>query len=339
MKQNLVTFFIGLFVALVLSVAEGFVLPSPIHAVSCSFSDNATNTLNSACVVDGTTFVESGTTSFNGITNGDMVVSGADVTVSPGVTMTWSPGKAIIIQNGGRIIRGSNAVLKQVDPQAWFRQQLGFDAFAAGAAVKVLGNNLHVCNGDPCTVVAPSAAGNLVVESSIKFADGTTQTTAASGGVPATGVMFFNAAACPSGWTELTSARGMYIVGLPSGGTLAGTSGTALTNLESRVVGQHGHTYSGTTDAGGSHTHSISDPGHTHTTLSGPPYCCVTSGWGVAGSNGSIGYGFVSASSATGVSITSGGSHSHTYSGTSANSGSVAGTNAPYIQLLACQKS
>ncbi len=120
-------------------------------------------------MVDGTNFVESGATSFNGITNGNMVVSGADVTVSPGVTMTWSPGKAIIIQNGGRIIRGANAVLKQIDPQAWFRQMLGFDTYAVGSPVKVLGNNLHVCIADPCTVAAPTGTGHVIVEGTLKM--------------------------------------------------------------------------------------------------------------------------------------------------------------------------
>src|SRR5688500_7198572 len=50
-------------------------------------------------------------------------------------------------------------------------------------------------------------------------------------GAPAGAVSFFNLAACPSGWTELTGARGRYLVGVPSGGTLGGTAGTALTNL------------------------------------------------------------------------------------------------------------
>ena len=58
-------------------------------------------------------------------------------------------------------------------------------------------------------------------------------------GVPAGAVMFFNLASCPSGWTELTAARGRTITGLPSGGALAGTVGTALTNLENRT-----HTHS-----------------------------------------------------------------------------------------------
>lgn len=125
---------------------------------------------------------------------------------------------------------------------------------------------------------------------------------------PAGMVAFFNLASCPAGWTEFTTARGRYIVGLPLSGTLAGTAGTALTDLENRAVGQHNHT--------------ITDPGHSHTrpnlltTGAGKDYT-ATGGFatGTVGSN----------SSATGITID--------------NAGTVAGTNAPYIQLLACQKS
>ncbi len=131
-------------------------------------------------------------------------------------------------------------------------------------------------------------------------------------GIPASLVSFFNLAACPSGWTELTAARGMYIVGLPASGTLAGTSGTALTNLESRAVGQHNH--------------GISDPGHSHSMVmsnnSGGGLVVPEAWYNDNGSNNRTGY---TSSTTIGISIN--------------NSGSVAGTNAPYIQLLACQKS
>ena len=62
-------------------------------------------------------------------------------------------------------------------------------------------------------------------------------------GVPTGLVAFWNntVANIPAGWREQTDARGRYIVGLPASGTLAGTSGTALSNTESRPVGQHTH--------------------------------------------------------------------------------------------------
>ena len=101
-------------------------------------------------------------------------------------------------------------------------------------------------------------------------------------------IMFFNYATCPTGWTEYTALRGKYVVGLPSLGTLAGGSGTALTDQESRPVGQHTHTEKG-------------NDGVTKTLATG------TADYGWASVN-------------TGAS------------------GNVAGTNAPYHQLLACSK-
>ena len=65
------------------------------------------------------------------------------------------------------------------------------------------------------------------------------------------GAIAFFAGACPTGWTEYTSARGRYIVGTPSGGTNGATVGTALSNSEDRAVGQHNH--------------AITDPNHSHT--------------------------------------------------------------------------
>ncbi len=127
---------------------------------------------------------------------------------------------------------------------------------------------------------------------------------------PAGAVMFFNLASCPSGWTELTSARGRYLVGRPSGGALAGTQGTALTNLENRAVGQHNH--------------AVTDPGHQHNTAA----------QGVLNNNGT---------GATVLDIVLGPTsnsvvHSATTGITVNGAGSVSGTNAPYLQLTVCSK-
>ncbi|MCL5797670.1 MAG: hypothetical protein M1366_02620 [Patescibacteria group bacterium] len=146
------------------------------------------------------------------------------------------------------------------------------------------------------------------------FPDGSTQVAAASGGVPSGAVMFFNLASCPSGWTDLTSSYGgRYIVANPSGGTLATTVGTALSNAENRPVGQH--------------THSINDPGHSHTELganTGPGgYCIQSTNWTYCG-NPYNSLGVNTSGATTGITIN--------------NAGSVAGTNAPYVQFLLCQK-
>lgn len=125
---------------------------------------------------------------------------------------------------------------------------------------------------------------------------------------PAGAVSFFNLAACPTGWTELTEARGRYIVGLPAGGVLAGTAGTALTNLENRAVGLHNHT--------------ITDPGHRHSHNSHAIEGATAGGSGVASD---FEFAEPVGASTTGITIN--------------DAGNVAGTNAPYIQLRVCQKS
>lgn len=121
------------------------------------------------------------------------------------------------------------------------------------------------------------------------------------------GLIAYMNAACPTGWTEFTSARGNYIVGLVSGGTLNTAVGSVLTNQENRATGIHGH--------------SVSDPGHIHPIgVSNDGGVTTTIGIG----NGSVGAHVNSDSAVTGLTVV--------------NSTGVAGTNAPYIQLRVCQK-
>lgn len=185
---------------------------------------------------------------------------------------------------------------------------------------------------------------------------------------PSGAVMFFDLAACPAGWTELTDARGRVLVGLPDGGSLGATVGTALSNQENRAVGQHdhpvddpghGHTV---TDPGHSHVatdqghgHGINDPKHKHN-LENNHTLLVQGDWGgdgngnpefadynigepysdLASTNISIQTDYadiVVNSNNTGLSLTN-----NTTGVAVNNSGTVAGTNAPYIQLLVCRK-
>src|SRR2546422_9342512 len=63
-----------------------------------------------------------------------------------------------------------------------------------------------------------------------------------------TATLLIDTGSCPAGYTELTSLRGRYPVGVPSGGTMAATTGTALTNSENRPAGAHTHNVVGFTD-------------------------------------------------------------------------------------------
>lgn len=127
--------------------------------------------------------------------------------------------------------------------------------------------------------------------------NGTNGTNGVDATAPTGAVMFFNLATCPTGWSELTAARGRYLVGLPSGGTLAGTAGTALGDLENRPTGAHTHTIQAYSSGIDTNFRII---------------------WGTS-------------NNATGTPIQP--------TDVLAPTGSVAGTNAPFVQLLACQKS
>jgi hypothetical protein len=126
---------------------------------------------------------------------------------------------------------------------------------------------------------------------------------------PAGAVMFFDLPSCPAGWSEFTQARGRYVVGLTAGGTLRGTSGTPLNDQEARPVGEHSH--SGMFN----HVHAINVVVGTGTAVSG-----VLFG---SGANAAF---VQTAAPVPDTFFTN-------------NAGSVAGTNAPYVQLRACRKS
>ena len=124
--------------------------------------------------------------------------------------------------------------------------------------------------------------------------------------LPGGAVAFFNLQTCPSGWSEFPAARGRYIVGMPAGGTVGAAVGTALSNGENRAVGQHNH--------------AVTDPGHSHiyNAPGGPDAGAEGANDNHADPAGPSG----TSASPTGITIN--------------NAGGVAGTNAPYLQLLAC---
>jgi len=56
-------------------------------------------------------------------------------------------------------------------------------------------------------------------------------------------ILFFDLPSCPGGWEAVSALEGRYVVGLNAGGTLAGVVGTRLSNLENRPAGSHTHSF------------------------------------------------------------------------------------------------
>ena len=154
--------------------------------------------------------------------------------------------------------------------------------------------------------------------------------------VPEGAVVFLKSDSCPKPWVEFEDARGRYIVALNAEGTLGFARGQALNDKENRNTGAHKHPV----DTQGSHTHGTSKDGrHFHGTHRYTLSDIVE--YGQVGTNtisqartGIVSHEYTTHRDAGHKhSIKSNGKHKHT---ANPHSNHKNGTNAPYIQLLAC---
>lgn len=113
-------------------------------------------------------------------------------------------------------------------------------------SITVFGANQHPVMSTSMSDCADTGGNHLNYTAAAGMSCGTSST----GSLPA-GIIVFTASTCPATWTEYTAAQGFAVVGLPSGGTNAGTVGTAMTNLLDRT---HDHTYTQVVN----HTHTLS---------------------------------------------------------------------------------
>lgn len=119
------------------------------------------------------------------------------------------------------------------------------------------------------------------------------------------------------------------------------TSTTKVGDLLADTLASHNHTatVAGTTDSQGAHTHTITDPGHTHVApLTQTNFSVTGGGTGIATPTVPP-TGNLTGSSTTGISINSSGAHTHTVTGTAtvANTGS-AETRPISLVVMTCVK-
>ena len=129
-------------------------------------------------------------------------------------------------------------------------------------------------------------------------------------------------------WSEI--GAGKVLVGQDTGDALFDALGDTGGSKDAIAV-SHTHTLTAASAAsGGAHTHTVTDPGHFHS--NGATYG-YNMGYASGGSSQAVGSFTNTGTKTTGITIDSGGAHTHTLSGSTDSTGS-SGTNAnlpPYI--------
>lgn len=134
---------------------------------------------------------------------------------------------------------------------------------------------------------------------------------AAAGGIVSGMILMWSGSTSniPSGWFLCNGSNGTpdlrdrFIVGAGSSYAVGATGGADSVTLTSDQIPSHSHTFSGTTNTTGAHTHSISEIAPDTTGGTSPAFVNVDN------------------TGDAGISTDSAGSHSHSFSGTTSSTG------------------
>ncbi len=133
---------------------------------------------------------------------------------------------------------------------------------------------------------------------------------------------------------NIPDMRGRLPIGTSGSFALASTGGSANKTLTNTELPSHTHT--GTADSAGAHTHGVSDPGHSHNELNGYDDHNNSNQPGQAASGDgtdNIVTGYATTTDTTGISVLSGGAHTHTFTTAATGTGSAFSLLNPYLSL------
>jgi microcystin-dependent protein len=158
--------------------------------------------------------------------------------------------------------------------------------------------------------------------------------------IPVGGIIMWSGivATIPNGWALCNGSNGTpdlrdkFVIGAGSTYAPAATGGSATVTLLEANLPAHTHAFTGTAATGGSHNHTVSDPGHTHT---------VNERTGAGGADGGFADSWkgrtstASSTQTTGISLAAHAGHTHDVTGTCATTGSGTAVNIlpPYFAL------
>lgn len=164
--------------------------------------------------------------------------------------------------------------------------------------------------------------------------------------VPAGTIVMWSGETAPKGWTLCDGTngtpdlRGRFVIAMGTGAGLTARTIGATGGAETHTLSLNeipGHTHTGTTASNGAHTHTVTDPGHTHSvSINNVDDLNFTANAGQippADASTTISS-YSTASASTGVTINSNGAHTHTFTSDSTGGG-TAHNNMPPFYVLA----
>jgi microcystin-dependent protein len=207
--------------------------------------------------------------------------------------------------------------------------------------VLVTGGTVSGVSGSNNTFTSANLINSVATTRSINDSSTAIATTAFVHSVLPQGVIMMwagSAGSVPTGWwlcdgsNGTPDLRGQFIVGAGGAYNPGDTGGSEGVTLNANTLPIHSHTLSGsfTSNTAGSHTHTITDPGHTHPYRT-PGTLAAGGAPGVGGVNADSTT-FTTQSAVTGISIASALDHVHsvTLSGTTGTTGGYSGTTQPH---------
>lgn len=220
--------------------------------------------------------------------------------------------------NSGKVIKGT-----ELDAE--------LNAVASAISSKA-DTNSPTFTGTPLAPTA-SAGTNTTQLATTAFVQAALQALYPVGSVYINAAVTTNPATLLGFGTWVAFGEGKVLVGQNTSDTLFDTLEETGGSKDAIVV-SHTHTFSATSDSSGAHTHSITDPGHSHYYDGAlhPP----GGGWITGGGNREVVDNWATTTATTGITINSNGAHTHTLSGTTGSTGS-SGTNANLQPYVVCK--